>query len=245
MTEPVYQRRIDKHQVESIHLQERRAIKVYVPPDYTDRRAYPVLYLQDGEDYFRFGRIATTANRLIRERRIQPLLIAGIPVERARRLAEYSPAGARFRQYQLFLLNEIIPYMDRVYATIPAARGRVIGGSSLGATQALMTAIQSPHTFRAVLSQSGAFHPEMHAWLRQNGRNAPLDVYQTVGIHEAPAETPGGRLNILEWNRQVAQILRECGIKVCFQVKEGGHDWGFWQKDLPDALAYLFPMAEV
>ena len=240
MTESVYQRRIDKHHVESSHLKEQRTVKVYIPPGYTERRAYPVLYLQDGEDYFRFGRIATTANRLIHEGRIQPLFIVGIAVERAQRRAEYSPDGNRFRQYQLFLLNEIIPYMDRVYATIPAARGRVIGGSSLGATQALMTAIQSPSTFRAVLCQSGAFHPGMHEWLRQNGKNVRLEIYQTVGLHEAPAVTPGGRLDILEWNRQVATILQDCGMKVFFQVKEGGHDWGLWQQDLPDALVHLF-----
>jgi enterochelin esterase-like enzyme len=241
MTDSVYQRRIRRHRVTSSHLGETRTIIVSLPPGYTERRAYPVLYLQDGEDYFRLGRIATTVNRLLQEERIAPLLVVGIPVDKARRQEEYRPDGARFQQYQRFLLNEIIPYMDRVYATIPARRGRVIGGSSLGATQALMTAVTYPTAFRAVLSQSGAFHPRMHDWLRERGKKIDLTVYLAVGIHESPAMTPVGELDILGWNKTVADILQECGVDVTFHVKEGRHDWGFWQQDLPEALIALFP----
>lgn len=244
MSNSMYRRNIQRHQLSSEHLGETRPIIVSLPPGYTERRAYPVLYLQDGEDYFRMGRIATTVNRLVEEKRIAPLLVVGIPVDKAKRTEEYRPDGARFQQYQRFLLNEIIPFMDRVYATIPARRGRVIGGSSLGATQALMTAVHAPRTFRAVLSQSGAFHPRMHEWLREQAQHVDLMVYMSVGVHESPAITPGGELDILDWNKAVADILRDCGVKVSLHVKDGGHDWGLWQQDLPDALMALFPKDE-
>ncbi len=241
LTSSLYQRHIQRHRLTSTHLGEDRTIVVSLPPNYTERRAHPVLYLQDGDDYFLLGRIATTVNRLLQEERIASLLVVGIPVDKARRRDEYGPDGARFQQYQRFLHNEIIPYIDRVYATIPSRRGRVIGGSSLGATQALMTAVTYSNAFRAVLSQSGAFHPRMHDWLRNQARRLDLSVYMSVGTHESPAITPAGRLDILGWNRTVADILRECGLDVVYREKEGGHDWGFWQQDLPEALMVLFP----
>jgi len=241
MADSIYQRHIQRHRLRSVHLGEDRIIIVSLPPGYTERRAYPVLYLQDGEDYFRLGRIATTVNRLLQEGRIAPVMVVGIPVDKAHRVDEYHPEGARFQQYQRFLLSEIIPYMDRVYATVPSRRGRVIGGSSLGATQALMTAVAFPETFRAVLCQSGAFHPRMHDWLRERVKGMDLTVYMSVGVHESPAVTPGGLLDILEWNRAVADILHDGRADTMFYVKEGGHDWGLWQQDLTDALTALFP----
>jgi len=241
MSETMYQRRIERHRLNSAWMGEERTIIVSLPPGYTERRAYPVLYLQDGEDYFRLGRIATIVNGLLQEGRIAPLLVVGIPVEKTRRQEEYRPDGARFQQYQRFLLNEIIPFMDRVYATIPSRRGRVIGGSSLGAAQALLSAAAYPAAFRAALCQSGAFHPRMHGMLWEKCQNLALTVYLSAGLHEAPAVTPVGPLHILQWNQTVADILQKCGIDVIFRVKEGRHDWGFWQRDLPDALQALFP----
>ena len=76
-----------------------RFVTIYLPPGYDaePQRRYPVLYLHDGQNLFDPGRAAfgvawdadATAERLIQERRIPPLLLVGID-NTHERLDEYA-----------------------------------------------------------------------------------------------------------------------------------------------------------
>src|SRR5207237_1835532 len=100
-----------------------RTLTVYVPPGYDadEKRRYPVLYLHDGQNLFDPARAAfgvsweadATAERLIRARRIPPLLLVGID-NTPDRLDEYAyhrdpreRAGGRGPLYARFLLEEV------------------------------------------------------------------------------------------------------------------------------------------
>src|SRR3982751_4149474 len=79
-------------------LGNRRTLSVYLPPDYgRDRgRRYPVFYLHDGQNLFdpatAFAGVPwaadQTADRLIRARTIEPVILVGI-ANTPDRLAEY------------------------------------------------------------------------------------------------------------------------------------------------------------
>lgn len=45
------------------------------PPGYNEVLSYPVVYCQDGEEFFNFGRIATLAGQLIVEEDVEPFII--------------------------------------------------------------------------------------------------------------------------------------------------------------------------
>src|SRR5206468_4221991 len=82
-------------------LGNRRDILVYLPPGYRRfvRRRYPVLYLQDGQNVFdaatAFGGVEwgvdETAQRLIRRRLIEPLIIVAVANIGEERVHEYAP----------------------------------------------------------------------------------------------------------------------------------------------------------
>ncbi|MGB0089300.1 MAG: alpha/beta hydrolase-fold protein, partial [Planifilum fulgidum] len=137
-------RTIIREELSSKYLGETRLLQIYLPPGYSDENRYPVLYLQDGTDYLTLGRIATQTNQLIAEGRIHPPIIVMIPVDKARRNEEYAPGGDRFEAYGRFVADEVLPRVESRFAARQEPGGRVIGGSSLGATVSLHMALDFP-----------------------------------------------------------------------------------------------------
>src|SRR5438552_13154596 len=82
-------------------LRNRRDVLVYLPPGYSrfSRRRYPVLYLHDGQNVFdaatSFGGVEwgvdETAQRLIRDKLVEPLIIVAVANIGEERIHEYAP----------------------------------------------------------------------------------------------------------------------------------------------------------
>lgn len=112
-----------------------QAYFIYLPPCYnekTDQR-YPVLYLLHGQTYtadqwIRLGAV-DTLDSLILSGEAQPFIIV-FPDDRYWNL----PPGAGFGQR---LVDNLIPYIDSAYRTIPDRNHRAIGGLSRGGGWAL------------------------------------------------------------------------------------------------------------
>ena len=172
---------IEHHrQFPSRTLGNRRDILVYLPPGYRRfrRQDYPVLYLQDGQNVFdaatAFGGVEwgvdETAQRLIRRRLIEPLIIVAIANTGPDRIHEYAPTAgvidakakrkkrsrALARKYAKFLIQELKPFIDSKYRTRPEAEFTGLGGSSLGALLTMTLGLWCPNVFTrlAVLSPS-------------------------------------------------------------------------------------------
>lgn len=236
-------RTIVREELPSDYLGETRTLQIYLPPGYSAENRYPVLFLQDGTDYLNLGRIATQTNQLIAEGRIHPPIIVMIPVEKSRRIEEYAPGGERFKAYCRFVADEVLSRVESRFAVKREPEGRVIGGSSLGATVSLHLALDFPDRFRRVLSQSGAFFKVTLDRILQAPSLKELDVYQSIGLEEYAVPTSVGNLDLLARNREVSRVLREKEASLRYVEKEGKHTWGLWQKDLPDALTHFFGKA--
>ncbi len=52
MDSKYYKRTIVKEDLHSTFLEERRSLRVYLPPGYSELLTYPVIYCQDGEQFF-------------------------------------------------------------------------------------------------------------------------------------------------------------------------------------------------
>lgn len=112
-----------------------QAFFIYLPPCYeeqTDKR-YPVLYLLHGQTYtadqwIRLGAV-TVLDNLILSGESQPFITV-FPDDRYWNL----PPGAGFGQR---LVEDLIPYIDSTYRTLPDRSHRAIGGMSRGAGWAL------------------------------------------------------------------------------------------------------------
>ncbi|BCU80741.1 hypothetical protein JIR001_05240 [Polycladomyces abyssicola] len=238
---PQYLKRtIVKKEIRSRYLDEVKEIQVYLPPQYDETVTYPVLYLQDGDDYFNLGRIATQANQLIYEKDIRPVIMVAVPVDKSKRTAEYSPIGERNRLYLQFFTEELLPEIESEFPVDRTPDGRVVGGSSLGGTVSLHLALEYPEDFRQVLSQSGAFLEATIDRIRQTVSLDDLVVYQSIGKAETAVPTHMGKLDLLARNREVYRHLQDKQAQVHYVEKEGDHTWGLWQKDIPDALRIFF-----
>lgn len=126
--------------VRSAFLGPARHVEVWLPPGYDSSTTtrYPVLYMSDGQNLFD-PRIANTGVdwgvdeavvRLVRRGVIPPVIVVGV-WNSAERSAEYSPwHGAP--QYARFLIEELMPRVNREFRTRTGPANTAAMGSSMG-----------------------------------------------------------------------------------------------------------------
>lgn len=209
-------------------------------PGYNEVLSYPVVYCQDGEEFFNFGRIATLAGQLILEQDVDPFIIVGVEVNVAVRTAEYAPFGSRFKQYLACFAEEIIPFIEHNYPVRRTPEERIVAGDSLGGSVSLHLALAYPGLFSRVLSLSGAYYPETRELLSQEEDLSWLQINMVVGLQERDYKTDTGVYDFVEMNRETKAMLEAKGATVSYREKDGQHLWGFWQKELPESLLYFF-----
>ncbi|MCH5583429.1 alpha/beta hydrolase-fold protein [Shimazuella sp. AN120528] len=237
MEQKYLKRTIKRESLQSKYLETEKKALVYLPPNFDTNHKYPALFLHDGDDYFSLGRIATQANKLIDEQKIEPLIMIAVPVEKKLRTREYSPIGDRQQAHIDFMTNELLPYIQERY---PIDNEKlVVGGSSLGGTVSLYMALQDPALWNKVLSQSGAFLPQTSSLLSDKKLNW-LSIYQSIGLEETSVPTHVGNVDLVKRNREVHAIFQAAGANVHYVEQEGDHTWGTWQKELPVALQFFF-----
>ena len=166
-------------------LGDERRLVVYLPPGYhrDEGRRYPVLYMQDGQNLFdgrtsfvpgQHWHLNETADNLIREGAVEPLIIVGVYNAGERRVEEYTPtadpgfkAGGRADLYGRMLAEELKPYVDATYRTRPGREDTGIGGSSLGGLVSLYIGLARGDAFGRVIAMSPSLWWD-GCWLLRN-----------------------------------------------------------------------------
>jgi enterochelin esterase-like enzyme len=237
--ERYYKRTIIKETIDSAVLHEVRTLRVYLPPGYDERLTYPVVYCQDGEQFFNFGRIATTATRLILDDGVEPFVIVGVDVNADKRTDDYAPEGGRHKDYKRFFVEEMLRHIESKYPVRTTPDERILAGDSLGATVSLHLALDHRDLFRNILSLSGAFLSLTEQTLSAESNLAWLRIYQLIGTDETSVVTNRGTFDFLNANRRVRELLTERSAELLYVEKPGKHLWGFWQKELADGLKWF------
>ena len=244
-------------------LGNRRDVWVYLPPGYGRSRVrrYPVLYLHDGQNVFdaaiAFGGVEwgadETAQRLVNEKLIEPLIIVAVANTGVQRINEYAPTRGRLeegkrrrskgllRHYGGFLINELKPFIDARYRTLTGPEHTGLGGSSLGGLATLALGLWFPNVFRrlAVMSPSvwwdNCVIYKMVDDLDEEAR-PPLKIWLDTGTNE-----PG-------WER--ARILRDGLVEKGWrlyddlqyvEVEGANHSESAWGHRFDTVLRFLFP----
>jgi predicted alpha/beta superfamily hydrolase len=241
---------------------EHRALLVYLPREYAQQptKRFPVLYLHDGQNLFN-ERTAfipghpwyahTTADRLIDEGLIEPLILVGIANTGLRRMAEYSPTpdpkhgGGEGDRYGRLLLEEVKPFVDHTYRTLPEPEHTGLGGSSLGGLISLYLGLRHPNVFRklAVMSPSLWWDQRIMLALVQTlverfSPRPPLRIWLDMGLEEG--------LRPLRDTDQLFQILQSLGWRpgrdLLYQrIAGAGHNEDAWGERFGDVLKFLYP----
>ncbi|MDQ6418073.1 alpha/beta hydrolase-fold protein [Paenibacillus sp. LHD-117] len=241
MTDDRYLKRtILKESVQSSYLPEgERHLRIFLPPGYNELLSYPVVYCQDGEDFFNFGRVATTATRLILDEGLEPFIIVGVDVDKKHRTEEYAPDGARHAAYLRFFAEELLPHVEGRYPVRTEPEDRLLAGDSLGGTISLHLALEYPQLFTRVMSLSGAFYASSQALMGHHHDLDWLSIYMIVGLQETDYETDRGVFDFVALNRNAKALLEHKGAHIFYEEKDGKHQWGFWQQEIPAALSYF------
>ncbi|MBX3357609.1 MAG: hypothetical protein KF745_04195 [Phycisphaeraceae bacterium] len=239
---------------------------IWLPPGYNApenaSRRYPVLYLQDGQNLFEKlpavpgeWEVDETAARLIAQKKIEPLIIVGIPHAGTARAVEYTPAPvidgveARADAYLEFLTREVLPRVNRAFRTQTGPEHTGIGGSSLGGTFAVYAALKRPDLFGKVLAESPAVLDRKGGMVMQLFRDSsqwPSRLYIGMGGKEAGDNVaPSANDGYVKTARDLDQLAKSKGVpdtgRRLIVDPDATHTESAWAKRLPAALEFLFP----
>lgn len=231
---------IEEVTIFSQYLGTQERLMIYTPHRYSPLYSYPVLYVQDGDDYLSLGRLPSLLDKLSDTRETEDVIVVFIPVDKAERTSRYHPKGSSYAAYKRFLAEEVVSFMDRNYSTHPLGHARTLLGESLGGVVSLFTALTYPHTFGQVASQSGAFTPDLCQSIKEWNVDSSLSIYLEIGERESFIETSRGNLNLVEGNEVLRDVLVQKEITLRYETFEGDHTWGYWQENLPRILQHFY-----
>jgi predicted alpha/beta superfamily hydrolase len=252
------------HEFRSRIFRNNRFLRVWLPPGYdqgenTGRR-YPVLYLNDGQNLFENSTSFTgvewgvdeTADRLIREGVIPPMIIVGIDNAGKDRFREYMPHRSlapmmlrvQGHRYPDFLVKEVMTFVARNYRIASGPENTGLGGSSLGALISLYTAAVRPGLVGRLLLESPSLWASNRQMIR-DGREIkrwPERMSLATGTAEAGREDRDR--SMVDDVRELAAIFRRAGLDdnhLRLAIDDGAaHHESAWARRFPDALTFLY-----
>ena len=141
-------------------LKEKRPVLVYSPSFntvYFSKPQYPVLYVLDGDGYF--ASLVTMVQQLSVHNGntvLPEMIIVGIPNIRGARTRDLTPTASSMdaasgggEAFTRFLEQDLIPYIDKNYATAPY---RTIIGHSLGGLMVINTLLKHTALFNSYIA---------------------------------------------------------------------------------------------
>lgn len=238
-------------------LENTRNIIVYLPPGYSTEPEmhYPVLYMQDGQNLFdkatAFGGVEwgldETAQRLIIEDRIEPLIIVGIYNTGEHRIEEYTPTrdarlkkGGDADRYGRFLVEELKPFIDERYRTLTDPDHTGLGGSSLGGLVSLYVGLKHPSIFgRLMIMSPSAWWDQamILKFISSLKAKSSTRIWLDIGTLEGKF-TP-------HYVRTLRDKLVRAGWRLTddlhfLEVENGEHNEKAWGARVGQALEFLF-----
>lgn len=238
-------------------LNENRMIHMYLPDDYLySMKRYPVLYMFDGHNLF-YDEDATYGKSWnlgywVREKNLD-LIVVGQECSHNgnSRLDEYGPwpfADNAFgifegkgKQTMDFFVNELKPYIDEHFPTLPQRETTWIGGSSCGGLMAYYGGVFHSDIYSKSLVISPYFQT-VEDYLYWDTRHTYIHNNSSMYISWGAQE--GGKHSFIQETficTELANILLKKGVHIQFNVKpEGGHSESDWEQEVPTFLDFLF-----
>lgn len=230
---------------------------VYVNPGADTTRGAPLMVWQDGEtivgnqDLLRL-RLQIVSDNLVSKKLIPPMVHvlispgSGGEAQGTRmRGIQYDTVSDRYGKY---LLEEVLPEVEKSYKVRADTYSRAIAGASSGAICALNVAWYYPNQFSRVLSHIGSYvalqwHPEQNldgGYIVSNRvRRDPkknLRVWLSDGTDDQETTAGSWPLN----NLLLANALKLKGYDFHFRFGEGMHAIAQGALDLPESLTWLW-----
>ena len=204
--------------------------RIYLPPCYTENadKRYPVLYLLHGQTYnadqwVRLGAVHI-ANEIIRSGEAMPFLMV-FPDDHY----WYTPVGTGFGGR---LVNDLVPFVDQTYRTIPDPRYRAIGGMSRGAGWALQLGLSRPDLFSIIGLHSLAIFQsdasKVSFWLVGIPLSARPIIFMDIGDNDQELASA----------KQVEATFAEFDVPHEWHIYKGEHTEEYWSAHVEEYLRW-------
>ena len=215
--------------------------------------------------WLRSGNLKEIADRLIESGAIDPLII----VMPDAGMSYYMNSSSGEVRYEDYFFREFKPYIESLYRVEKGKRFTSVAGFSMGGYGALLYALHHPEQFRTCVALSPGVRTdeEMEA-LSEKDYNARYRIALGPHAEGVPHVSPYyaenySILNLItrmpqeqkkevrfyidcgdddflyKGNSMLHILLRDHGIPHEFRIRDGGHNWAYWQAGLRDGLLYI------
>lgn len=248
-------------QLPSAHLKYARNVIVYLPPGYkrTKIKRYPVLYMHDGNNIFDSAtsfagvewQVDEHVERLVKSRQIQEIIVVGI-YNSPDREYEYTWTpmlqedgiihGGGGKKYARFLTEELKPFIDYVYRTLPGRDTTAVAGSSLGGLISFYLGLYYHHVFSRVGMLSPSLWWNHHQIFNEVRQLTPdLKLWVDMGTEEGSSPED----IITQTHRLIAALEHQGyqrGHNLQFWLEYGAsHNESAWAGRVGEMLKFFFP----
>ena len=245
--------------VHATALNSDRSRHIYLPLGYYDHkdRSYPVLYVNDGKSVFENSDwsgasldMHKTADQLILDRKIEGVIIVGVDNIGENRLGEYAlwdgvdqgkPVTAVGEKYEDFLLDEVKPFIDQNFRTLPDRDNTAMMGQSMGGFSAFNIVYRHPEVFGKLAMQSPYLDwgdNKLYGMLRDGPykEKQPLKIWLDVGSKEGSfVDTAAQDLyQLMNNGYQYGSDL------LAYEAPDGEHSEKFWSYRVKSILLYFY-----
>jgi S-formylglutathione hydrolase FrmB len=227
--------RLDEHVIDSVALRDNhlgdphvRPLWVYVPPGYDDdtERRYPSIYVIQGYT----GHLSMWSNRspyrqpfietadsVFARAEAPPAIVVYVDAWTAYGGSQFVDSAGTGR-YHTYLCEDVVPFVDARYRTLPEAAHRGIQGKSSGGFGAMITPMLRPDLFGGLATHAGDALYEL-CYIKEFGdctrylRDYEGDIWKWWADF-------GSRMAFTK--KEDSTLLMTLGVSACFSAADDG-----------------------
>ncbi len=244
--------RVEEATVKSDLLGCEKPYLVYLPAGYDANpdKKYPVLYLLHGASDTHTAWRDKGVMQLITDEHIEsglclPMIVV-MPDARGESENNTGKNMGYFNQpdwpYEDFFFTEFIPQIEKTYRIVGDKKHRAVAGLSMGGGGSAAYAQRHPEMFSSACPLSGA--------LSGMGRSYSTGSHVDFINNATPEQVE--KLKSVRWyvdcgdddflwqaNLDFYRAMREKQIPLQYRMRNGGHNWEYWQTALPSVLTFI------
>ena len=257
------------HVLDAPQLQRQVVVTCILPPQtvHEQEAAWSLAVFSDGQDFDAL-KMMPCIDQLLADRKISPVLVVGIFAgDRMQEfgvagIPDYLDRGAKASGYSDFILETLLPFLERHYPLVPRPDHRIIAGFSLGGLSAMDIAWRHPDIFGKAGVFSGSFwwrsapfdpqNPDadriMPALIANTRQKPQLKVWlQTGTLDETSDRNNNGIIDAIDDTLDVIAAMEKVGLKqnldiFYLEVDGGEHNQATWGAVMPDFLQWALPL---
>ncbi|QJW92308.1 esterase [Spirosoma taeanense] len=235
--------KLDSVQYDSKTVGTKRKALVYMPPGYSKKKKYPVLYLLHGiggdeKEWLRGGNPQVILDNLYADGKLEPMIVV---MPNGRAMKDDRAVGnvfdrekvEAFATFEKDLLNDLIPFIEKQYPTLTDREHRAVAGLSMGGGQSLNFGLGNLDRFAWVGGFSSAPNTKRPEELVPNPEEAKKKL-KLLWISCGDAD------GLISFSKRTHDYLYQNNVPHVYYVEPGGHDFKVWKNGLFMFSQFLF-----